>query len=495
LGFFGLFKKRSEEEEFSRAVSSRDYLTVAEIGEKLIKKYPDSVSILNSYVDALVKLGKKEKAVKALLSFAEKKIKEEYYDIAIPVLKKVLKIDPVNIQALKLLIQAYRKKELFYEAFKVLEEAYKEFKKSGGNTEVLTTLFEKFLQEQFHPLFYEKYADILMQEGKKDEAFTNYILTGNMYANIGNYKAALRAFLKAREIKQTENLDRQIVETLSYLSDSNVGTLLIKLIDEYHDNPDFLKFVVSVFKPTQRLNFLKNIAKSVTSPKAKYFLLSLINFELGEVEEGYEYLEKLKLLDSNMYKVLYTTVSSKYPDLEEMHVSFSTEELPDIDDILGALDQVIEGDFETVAHEYVKSSEEPKEESRNITTEIKMLEEDGTRYISMAEAMIGIGNFESAIENAEKAMNSDKYFFKAVQLIANAYRLQGRFRDALAFLMDHINDPRLTEEQQARLKEIVGEIYEELGEKDRALLWYKEADRVLNDPDIKEKINQLERAS
>jgi len=141
LGFFGLFKKRSEEEEFSRAVSNRDYLTVAEIGEKLIKKYPDSVSILNSYVDALVKLGKKEQAVKVLLSFAEKKIKEEYYDIAIPILKKVLKIDPLNIQALKLLIQAYRKKELFYEAFKVLEEAYREFKKSGGKTEVLTTLF------------------------------------------------------------------------------------------------------------------------------------------------------------------------------------------------------------------------------------------------------------------------------------------------------------------------------------------------------------------
>jgi len=345
LGFFGLFKKRSEEEEFSRAVSNRDYLTVAEIGEKLIKKYPDSVSILNSYVDALVKLGKKEQAVKVLLSFAEKKIKEEYYDIAIPILKKVLKIDPLNIQALKLLIQAYRKKELFYEAFKVLEEAYREFKKSGGKTEVLTTLFEKFLQEQFHPLFYEKYADILMQEGKKEEAFTNYILTGNMYANLGNFKAALRAFLKAREIKRTENLDRQIVETLSYLADEGVAALLIKLIDEYHDNPDFLKFVVSAFKTTKRLNFLKNIVKSVTSPKAKYFLLSLINFELGEVEEGYEYLEKLKLLDTNMYKVLFTSVSSKYPELEEMHVSFSAEELPDVDEILGALDEVIEGNF------------------------------------------------------------------------------------------------------------------------------------------------------
>jgi len=491
LAFFGLFRKRSEEEEFSRAVSNRDYLTVAEIGEKLIKKYPDSVSILNSYVDALVKLGKKEQAINVLLSFAEKKIKEEYYDIAIPILKKVLKIDPLNIQALKLLIQAYRKKELFYEAFKVLEEAYREFKKSGGKTEVLTNLFEKFLQEQFHPLFYEKYADILMQEGKKEEAFTNYILTGNMYANLGNFKAALRAFLKAREIRRTENLDRQIVETLSYLSDGNVNTLLIKLIEEYHDNPDFLKFVVSVFKANDRLNFLKEIAKSVPSPKAKYFLLSLVNFELGEVEEGYEYLEKLKLLDSNMYKVLYTTVSSKFPELEEMHISFSAEELPEPEEILEFLDKAIEANFDTIAEEFVKSSEEA-EKAEDISSEIKMLEEDGTKYISMAEAMLGIGNYNSAIENAKKVLGSDKYFFKAVQLIVNAYRLQGKFRDALTFLMDVINDPRLTQEQQARLKEIIGEIYEEMGEKDRALLWYREANRVLNDPDIKEKIKKLE---
>jgi len=493
LGLLDLFKKRPEEEEFSRAVSNRDYLRVAEIGEKLIRKYPDSVSILNSYADALVKLGEKEKAVKELLNFAERKIKEEYYDIAIPLLKKVLKIDPVNVQALKLLIQAYRKKELFYEAFKVLEEAYEEFKKSGGKTEVLMSLFEKFLQEQFHPLFYERYADILVQDGKKEEAFTNYVLAGNMYANLGNFKAALRTFLKAREIRQTENVDRQIVEVLSHLSDSDVSALLLKLIEKYQDNPDFLKFVVSIFRDNQRLDFLKNVAKSVASPKAKYFLLSLVNFEQGEVEEGYEFLEKLKLLDSNMYRALFTTVSSKYPDLE-LHVSLSAEELPEPDEILEVLEQAIDASFEDVAEKYVRSSEEPRE-TENISSEIKMLKEDGTKYISMAEAMLGIGNYDKAIENAKEVLSSDKYFFKAAQLIANAYRLQGKFKDALFFLMDVINDPRLSQEQQARLKEVVGEIYEEMGEKDRALLWYREADRVLNDPDIKEKINRLERAS
>jgi len=489
LVFFGLFKKRSEEEEFIRAVRKRDYSRVIEIGERLIKKYPNSVSILNSYVDALVKLDKKEQAIKVLLSFAEKKIKEEYYDIAIPILKKVLKIDSLNVQALKLLIQAYRKKELFYEAFKVLEEAYDKFKKNNGNVETLMSLFKDFLKENFHPLFCEKYANILMQEGKREEAFNQYIVGGNMHTNMGNLETALSFFLKAREIKKLESLDKQIVEILSYLHDNNFKTLLPKLIEEYQGNPEFLKFIVFVFKRANKLKSLKDITHFVSSIKAKYFLLSLVNFEMQEVEEGYKWLEKLKSIDNNMYQSLNLTVNSKQLRFESPQSYFLTGK--ELEGTLGLFDEPTKEDFAVVSKRCVKSSEEA-EKAEDISSEIKMLEEDGTKYVSMAEAMLGIGNYDSAIENAKKVLGSDKYFFKAVQLIVNAYRLQGKFRDALTFLMDVINDPRLTQEQQARLKEIIGEIYEEMGEKDRALLWYREANRVLNDPDIKEKIKKLE---
>ena len=59
--------------------------------------------------------------------------------------------------------------------------------------------------------------------------------------------------------------------------------------------------------------------------------------------------------------------------------------------------------------------------------------------------------------------------------------------------MGILNDRELTEEQQANLKQALGEVYEAMGKKERALIWYREAYRILKDPDLKEKINKLEK--
>ena len=111
----------------------------------------------------------------------------------------------------------------------------------------------------------------------------------------------------------------------------------------------------------------------------------------------------------------------------------------------------------------------------------------------MAEAMIGLGKFDKAIENARKALKHENSFLKAAILITTALRLEGKFKEAIDFLMEILSDRKLTEEQQAKLKQALGEVYEAMGKKERALIWYREAHRVLKDPDLKEKINKLER--
>ena len=130
MGLLDFFKKEQREEEiFNSAMKARDYITAVKVGEKLLQKYPDSIYIINPYTEALIKTGQKEKAVEVLLYFAERKTAEEYYDVAIVILKKILKIDPYNLKALRLLISALQKKELFFGVFKTLEESYKRFKK------------------------------------------------------------------------------------------------------------------------------------------------------------------------------------------------------------------------------------------------------------------------------------------------------------------------------------------------------------------------------
>ena len=500
MALFGLWKKRSEEEEFRQAVLNRDYRTAVRLGERLLVKHPDSPSILNAYADSLVNIGEKRKAVNVLTDFATRKVSQGYYDVAIPVLKKVLKIEPSNVKALNTLIQVYKRKELLYEAFKVLESAYKQLRSAGADTSKVKELFETFLQEQFHPLFYEKYAELLKQEGKKEDALTNYVLAANMYENLGNYKTALRAFLKAREIRQTEGLDRQIVETVSHMSEEEVKALIVKLIDQYQDDPEFLRYLVSTFKSADNLGTLKESAELATSAGAKGFLLALIAFELGKTEEGKRHLERLASVNGGMFKALSAIVAPKlaeprkapYPEVE-VPPPPQPEEVPVAEPAQAEAEVELEPEtIDSLFDELVGVAEEP-EEPTDIHLEVKRIEEEGIKDISMAEAMLGLGNYEKAIENAEKAL-STKQFVRASQLISSAYRLQGRFDKALSFLMRMAEDPRLDERQQATFKAEIAEVYEEMGNKRKALVWYREANRVLRDPDIREKIHRLEKS-
>ena len=146
-------------------------------------------------------------------------------------------------------------------------------------------------------------------------------------------------------------------------------------------------------------------------------------------------------------------------------------------------------DFEV----FLSYVEGEKEDRKAIDREIKQIETDGIKHISMAEAMIGLGKFDKAIESAKEALKHKNSFLKAAILITTALRLEGKFKEAIDFLMGILNDRELTEEQQANLKQALGEVYEAMGKKERALIWYREAYRILKDPDLKEKINKLEK--
>ncbi|MEO2082524.1 MAG: hypothetical protein ABGX12_00685 [Desulfurobacteriaceae bacterium] len=496
MGFFNLFKRKSEEELFREAVASKDYVKVVEIAEKLLLKHPDSLSLLNTYTDALIKLGKKEKALKEIISFAEKKLKEEYYDVAIPLLKKALKLDPANVEALKLLTSAYTKKELYYEAFDLLIDSYKKLKEKGENTAFIKDKLEEFAQSEFHPLFYERFSDLLREEGTPEDtekAFVNYVLAANLYSELKNYSSALRVLLKALKIKHTENLDKQLIDVLSHVEEEKAEPILKQLLLSHKNDLDFIKFTVNSFRENNKLRFLKKLAESLAVPKLKYAILTFVNFELGEFEEGQDYLDKLKLIDRDLYERIKIDLQSRYPDIvqSEYFGEAQAEEIPEPDEILEELDKVI--NFDEAVIEYTADLTEyrkPEKLSEEINA-LKKLEGDGIKNVSVAEALLGMGKFEEAMEEARKALNSPNAF-RAIMVIVDALKHLGRYREALTFLFDAVKNPNLTPDQVARLKVAVGEMHELSGDKEKALIWYKEAQKSLNDPDLAEKISALE---
>ncbi len=494
MGLFDFFRKKSDEELFSEAVKNQDFMTVVKLGKTILEKKPDQISVLNPYVDALVKLGRKDEAVSTLISFAERKLEEEYYDVAIPVLKKALRIDPLNLKAIKLLTNAFKRKELYYDAFNVLLDAFQKMEETGINTSTLKEMIESFLKDTSHPVFYEKYGDVLFEKGDKENALVNFILAGNMYINLRNYPAALRSFLKARRIKTTEALDKHLIETISYMENPKVQSILLTLLQEHKDDFNFLTFIVSQFKEAGRLDFLKSLVSNVPLPKVKYTLLALINYELGEVEEAQEYLNKIQLIDKNLYERIVAYLKAVRPE-EELSLSVEAskeEELPEPEQILEVLDQVL--DINELVNDFISGKEE--EPPRKIKEEVLTLKKhkDGKRLISAAEALMGIGKLKKAEEEAREALDTECRP-KAAVLLAEIMKQQNREKEAIAFLFDELKREDYTEEDKAKLKVKLGEIYQFMGDKEKALSWYREAQKVLKDEALQEKIEELEKGN
>jgi len=160
MGLLDFFKKKSEEEAFYEAVKEHDYVKITELGKVLLSKHPNLMSVFGPYIDALIKLGRKEEALKELLLFSKKKFNEEYYDVAISLLKKALRLDPFNMEVIKLLSKAYEKKGLLYDAFEALFNSLLLFIETDRDTSRIKSLTEEFLRNYFYPPFYEKYSDV-----------------------------------------------------------------------------------------------------------------------------------------------------------------------------------------------------------------------------------------------------------------------------------------------------------------------------------------------
>ncbi|RUM88243.1 MAG: hypothetical protein DSZ25_02405, partial [Thermovibrio sp.] len=400
MGLLDFFKKKSEEEAFYEAVKERDYIKIMELGKLLLSKHPNSMAIFSPYVDALVKLGRKEEALKELLLFSKKKFNEEYYDVAISLLKKALRLDPFNIEAIKLLSKAYEKKELLYDAFDVLFNSLLLFIETNRDTAQIKSLIEEFLKSYFYPLFYEKYGDILAKTGDVEGAVANYVLAANLYVTLKKPEFALRALLKARKLKSSFSLDKQLMEIASHISEETpeIISLLSSLIAKYGKNFDFIEFTVSQFNENKNLAILKHAVENIKNLLLRSAYLALIDYLRGEREDALEYLERLKVVDRELYLKVKNFLERNMEELSVVSLTPSEqfEELPEVEDVLKVLEEAV--DLSTSTFETLEDISKVEAAPKNIKSEIEQIKRttDGKRLLSMAEAFLGLGDYERA---------------------------------------------------------------------------------------------------
>ncbi|WP_456437358.1 tetratricopeptide repeat protein [Desulfurobacterium sp.] len=486
MGLTDFFKKKSDEELFQEAVTEKSYLKIVSYGRKLLEKGNASPHIINPLVEALIKVGNKEEAIKILDDYAEEKLKNGYYAAAIAFLQKALKHDPHNINTVELLSAAYVKKSLYFEAFKVLIDLFKKLAKEGKDVSKIRSVIEHFIEKNSHPVFYEMYADALAESNNESEAYKNYIMAGSMYASLSKFEEALSTYLKAREIKSSEIVDQKITEIVARLQDSTTRRKILKgLILDNKDNLDLLQTLIKEFIKNKLIDDVDQVILTLKDTKLKWTTAILRDIETGEIESAFENIEQLSKLDRGTAEKLKGRLFAKYPEAVEFEQEPESAygEIPSSDEILSSIFSAVEEESpvgtETSGEESallkVKATSR-RVDNREIAKASTQL--DGPIYtISMAEAMLGLGNYEKAVEMAKKALEFPEVRFRAISLISSALVSQSKYKEALNHLLDALKEYPFSQEERKNIKEAIGKIYEEIGDKAKALFWYREAEK------------------
>ena len=126
----GVFGRKSLEERFREAVKKGDASAVVKLGKELLKKSGDG-SLLSEVINGFLSVGKREEAESILVSRGRRLIRDGYYDSAVILLKKAVKLNGFNLDAVLLLSEAYRKKGLAYDSFRVVEELFNRLRSVG----------------------------------------------------------------------------------------------------------------------------------------------------------------------------------------------------------------------------------------------------------------------------------------------------------------------------------------------------------------------------
>ncbi|SNR81518.1 GAF domain-containing protein [Desulfurobacterium atlanticum] len=122
------FKKKNAIENFKKLLSKKNYSDAFKIAITILEKDPDNPFVLDEAINILKQLHRKDSLENFILSIAEKKFKDGYYDKAIAILKKGLKEVPSSYSLIKLLSSIYEKKDLYYEALNCVYQGWKKAK-------------------------------------------------------------------------------------------------------------------------------------------------------------------------------------------------------------------------------------------------------------------------------------------------------------------------------------------------------------------------------
>jgi tetratricopeptide (TPR) repeat protein len=185
--------------------------------QKLLKLDPKDAKLRLEVGDAHRRWGQVEEAVETYQRVAEQYMAEGFDARAVAVYKQILNLAPDRFEAYAPLAELYERMGLNAEALSALQTAADGFHRQGKKSEALDLLRKMANADPSNTRSRIKVADLLRQEGKREDAIAEYQLAADELERQGDVEAVGGVYRRILE------LDERNVSALSTLAQSLAG--------------------------------------------------------------------------------------------------------------------------------------------------------------------------------------------------------------------------------------------------------------------------------
>jgi tetratricopeptide (TPR) repeat protein len=168
--------------------------------QRILKFEPDDVLTLNTVGDLYLRLGNVPEATRLFILVAESYTRNNFLLKAIAVYKKILKVDPRNIDVELTLAELYAKQGLTADARNQFIRVADLHEREGRRREMIEILERVVVLEPHNSQIQCRLAEIYLADGLRDKAHQSLLAAARAQTKVGDLKAAARSFERALEL-------------------------------------------------------------------------------------------------------------------------------------------------------------------------------------------------------------------------------------------------------------------------------------------------------
>lgn len=468
--------------------------------KKILDIQPEDPDVLNLVGDIYRRLGNKEKAIEMFEKAVQVYSRQAYYDNAIAICKKILRVEPNRSEVIKTLAELYGEQGLTGQATALLVD-YARKKKEEGEHEAMLDAYKKLVEIRPKDIGLRmKLADEYIGMGRMGDACTQLQEISVLYREEGKYE----------EVSNIEKLIREITtpgaeekEGENYWELANKAEVSGEIDDAvkcyykaaeqflaqatYHLAKDaFLKIAdlkPKELKPWQKLVEMANTLNDKNGAIEAYIGLAKALMERNAVDSATSVYKKILLLDpdNEEAKKALTALGKEEPTVVEAPAA--AEEPPD-----KPIFKVAE---ETFPEQPIALDELIDEFRRGVEKHIE--KDDYATYYDLGVSFKEMGRLDEAISHLMKAAEGDKEKLKAYELLGRCYIEKGDFETAIFYLKKGLSLDGFNQNEYLGLRYNLAIAYEATGQLEEALKEYKIIESKDSQYfDVPERIKRLE---